>query len=645
MSKIKKEAPSSDHHQTIAVSSHSAEELTLPFRNSFAPEDNETKTVFRDGRAAANTTHLPPVGSVLVGRFQLEEMIGVGGMSCVYKAVDLRRIEARSKNPFLAVKVLTVPFDHYSDSMQALEREAHKLQSLSHPNIVRVIDIDRDDETVFMTMEYLSGASLQTRLASADDNSCTRQATDRIITSIANALEFAHRSGIVHGDLKPGNVIITAADDVKVIDFGIARFLAHHQDGGDVEVLNALTPPYASPEMLEQQVADPRDDVYALACIAHELLTGLHPFGRMSSLDARAVGAKLGHHARLTPHQYTAIARGLSFERERRTASARAFIDEFCGKPKRPAAVLLIGAVAAIALVAGLYFFKFRDPLSQAPLEAATPPVGQVFRDCPTCPLMTVVPPGSFIQGSAAEGAEQPPHLVSIAAPIALAPREVTIGEFDEFATDVGLQTRGCNVYDGEWRWRADVRWDTVDDNQTALHPVTCVSWDDAVAYAAWLSKKTGHTYRLPSASEWEYAASAGQPAATPLGVDVAAACRHANVADRAAAGKYPGWQVLACDDRHVQSAPVASFAANAFHLHDMIGNVFEWVEDCWQPSYVDAPTDGAARENADCMQREMRGGSWFTLPAYLRASYRNQFEHTYRSSSVGFRVAREVRK
>ncbi|MET0532936.1 MAG: protein kinase, partial [Steroidobacter sp.] len=484
MSKIHKNIPTRACCDEASESSpQDAGDLTLPFRGSLAHANDETKTVFRDGRAMslpADTAHHPTVGSMLVDRYQLEELIGVGGMSCVYKAVDLRRVEARSQNPYLAVKVLTVPCDHYSDSMQALEREAHKLQSLSHPNIVRVIDIDRDNEAVFMTMEYLSGASLQTRLASADETGYTRQDTNRIITSIASALEFAHRAGIVHGDLKPANVIITATDEVKVIDFGISRFFARHQESSTepdaVEVLSALTPPYASPEMLEEKDADPRDDVYALACMAHELLTGLHPFGRMSSLDARAAGAKLARHSQLTPCQYSAIARGLAFERARRTPSAREFIDEFSGKSKRPATLWLIGGTVTVALIAAGYFFALEDEAARPRSNIVTPAVGQVFRDCPTCPLMSVVPSGTFIQGSAAESAEQPPHPVNISAPIAFAPREITIGEFKEFAADVGLQTPGCNVYDGEWRWRDDVHWDTVDE-QTALHPVTCVSW------------------------------------------------------------------------------------------------------------------------------------------------------------------------
>ena len=131
---------------------------------------------------------------------------------------------------------------------------------------------------------------------------------------------------------------------------------------------------------------------------------------------------------------------------------------------------------------------------------------GHVFRDCATCPLMRVLPAGTFMQGSMSHASEQPLRQVAIAAPIAFAPREITIGEFEEFADDTKLQTKGCNVHDGEWRWRDDVNWESLDDGRTTTHPIGCVSWDDAVAYAAWLSKKTGQSYRLPSAAEREYA-------------------------------------------------------------------------------------------------------------------------------------------
>jgi formylglycine-generating enzyme required for sulfatase activity/predicted Ser/Thr protein kinase len=594
------------------------------------------------------------VGVVLQGRFKLVERIGEGGMSRVYKAIDLRRVEARSPNPFLAVKVLTVPFDHYFGSIQALGREADKLRSLTHPNIVRVIDVDRDAQTVFMTMEFLSGESLHDKLKPAKAATLTTEQRHQIIAAIARALDFAHRTGIVHGDLKPGNVIITEAGEVKVIDFGIARFFARPKEsaveakpgGKHWEAVGALTLPYASPEMIEDQEPDPRDDVYALACIAHEVLTGRHPFARCAATLARDAGTEVVPNPGINSTQFKAIVRGLRFERRDRTPSAQAFIDDFSGeRHPRWGRVVAVAAVVALAAIGAVYLSGSRKetaaPVAQAPRLTA----GQVFRDCATCPLMRVLPAGTLLQGSMSHASEQPLRQVAIAAPIAFAPREITIGEFQEFADDTQLQTKGCNVHDGEWRWRDDVNWESLDDGRTTTHPVGCVSWDDAVAYAAWLSKKTGHAYRLPSASEWEYAASAGVSPAIPLVADAAAACKQANVADQAAAGQYPGWSVLACNDRYVQSAPVGSFAANAFGLHDTIGNMFEWVEDCWSDSYQGAPTDGSARRDGDCGSHEMRGGSWFTAPEFLRASYRNQFAHDYRSSSVGFRIVREIRQ
>ncbi len=626
---------------------------TLLLRGS---SDTEGPTTVLLDKAHASSAHdgsasIPApsvsVGTVLQDRFKLIERIGEGGMSCVYKAIDLRRVEARSPNPYLAVKVLTVPFDRYFDSIQTLDREADKLRSLTHPNIVRVIDVDRDGQTVFMTMEFLSGESLREKLLPSRAPALDSKQRKQIIAAVAAALEFAHRTGIVHGDLKPGNVIITDTGQVKVIDFGIARFFVRPKDSAGAqarhwEAISALTLPYASPEMIEDQEPDPRDDVYALACIAHELLTGRHPFARASAIAARNAGAEVVAHPGMAGMQLRAIAGGLRFERRERTPSAQAFIDEFMGNSShRRERLIAIAASVALALVSGAALLFSRTEEAAPPSPALEP--GEMFRDCPTCPLMRVLPAGALLQGSFADASEQPPHQVTLAAPIAFAPNEVSIGEFEEFAEDVKLQLHGCNVHDGEWRWRDDVNWDTVNDARTSMHPVSCISWDDAVAYTAWLSKKTGELYRLPSASEWEYAASAGASPAAPLAGEKDAACKVANVADQAAARQYPGWNVLECDDRYVQSSPVGSFQPNALGLYDMLGNVFEWVQDCWSDTYEGAPTDGSARLDGNCTLREMRGGSWFTAPQSLRASYRNRFEHDYRSSSVGFRVVREI--
>jgi len=210
------------------------------------------------------------------------------------------------------------------------------------------------------------------------------------------------------------------------------------------------------------------------------------------------------------------------------------------------------------------------------------------------------------------------------------------VDEFHEFITASGRDMQGCDTYDGEWKHRPKNNWKNPGFTQAGTHPVTCASWNDAEAYARWLSTETKHRYRLPSASEWEYAARAGGEAVQPWSADGSSACANANLADESAAHRYPGWTVFGCDDGYVYTAPVGSLKANSFGLNDMLGNVLQWTEDCWRPDYSGAPIDGSARTDGNCSERELRGSSWFTTPAYVRADYRNHFAIDHRTSSVG---------
>jgi formylglycine-generating enzyme required for sulfatase activity len=618
------------------------------------PSGSTTGPVRGEGRS----NRAPPVsvGSVLQGRFSLIALIGEGGMSRVYKAVDLRRVEAGAHDPYIAVKVLTVPFSHYFGSMAALQREAHKLQSLTHQNIVRVIDCDRDGQSVFMTMEYLPGESLYKKLRQFADAGLPSDEALTIITSIGHALDYAHRNHIVHGDLKPGNVIVDARCNTKVIDFGMARFIARpagEARPAPAEVPTALTPRYASPEMLAGHPPEPADDVYALACLSYEVLTGRHPFGRVEESLGRQPHSRPPRTPNLSRRLYRVLARGLEFDRTKRTPTAAQFVKEFRGAQRQRrgrwlAAAGLAAATLATVVLAGLALGP-RDWLARLTGTAAPVAAEGMLRDCPTCPLMSVLPKGSFEQGAdpkdvEATPYERPRHRVSIGYPLAFSINEITVGEFKEFADATQREMRGCEVYaQGRWQQRAGAGWRNPGHPQSPMHPVTCVSWNDANAYAQWLSRKSGHAYRLPSSSEWEYAQRAGTAEPRPWGPKQDMACNHANVADQNALLVYPGWSTFECSDGYVAAAPVGSFKSNAFGLNDMLGNVFEWVQDCWADDYNHAPVGGAARAG-NCRTHEARGGSWFTPPAFVRASYRNRFAVDTRTSTLGFRVVREMR-
>jgi formylglycine-generating enzyme required for sulfatase activity len=342
------------------------------------------------------------------------------------------------------------------------------------------------------------------------------------------------------------------------------------------------------------------------------------------------------------------LVRALAFERDRRTPGVRQFLDEFLARRSvwRRWRVGIAASLIAL-LLASMGVFQWRHLHAHAARLSAVAiplPPGAVFSDCAVCPSMTVLPRGTFRQGEAAQrpGASpftQPEHMVAIAYAVAMSSKEITVGEFRDFASSTHRDLAGCTTYSGRWKYQPEANWDLPGFSQTEMHPVTCVSWHDAVAYTQWLSVKTGHAYRLPSAAEWEYAARAGSDAASPWGADPAAACASANVADRHAEQRYPGWSVFPCDDGYVNTAPVGSFKANAFGISDLLGNVFEWVADCWYDDYAHAPVDGSARAFGNCEEHELRGGSWFSAPRYVSASYRDRFAAAYRSSSIGFRV------
>ena len=173
--------------------------------------------------------------------------------------------------------------------------------------------------------------------------------------------------------------------------------------------------------------------------------------------------------------------------------------------------------------------------------------------------------------------------------------------------------------------------------------PVINVSWEDAQEYVRWLSRETGEGYRLPTEAEWEYVARAGTTTARYWGESESGQCRYGNGADAAFLGEYPNATTVSCSDGYARTAPVGLFEANGFGLYDVLGNLWEWTEDCWNDSYRGAPTDGSAWRSGDCSSRVLRGGSWSNQPKDLRSADRFWLSPGRRTYYLGFRVVRTI--
>lgn len=286
------------------------------------------------------------------------------------------------------------------------------------------------------------------------------------------------------------------------------------------------------------------------------------------------------------------------------------------------------------------------------PVEKRERQAGTVFRDCPHCPEMVVVPFGSFMMGSPRndkwDADERPQHRVRIGTSFAVGVHEVTRGEFARFveATRYSVSNacyvKNSNAGAGGRKWveRRGYTWRNPGFQQTDRHPVVCVSWDDARAYVEWLSRRTGHHYRLLSEAEWEYVARAGTQSARYWGEGTSQQCQHANGADAGTGLR----DAVECSDGHARTSPVGQYDKNDFGLHDTLGNVWEWTQDCWHDEYHGAPADGRPWERGErgnCNFRVPRGGAWATRPESIRTAYRNRMPPHMRHSSFGFRVAR----
>ncbi len=344
-----------------ATSSSDTGGIDFDLTGSSWPADGtgQTGTGFAEPAAAqpAAEVKIGP-GVVMKERFELMEVLGVGGMGTVYRGIDLIKKEARDRHPYVALKVLNEDFKQHPDSFIALQREASRQQKLAHPNIATVYDFDRTGSTVFLTMELLEGTPLNTFIKKQvrAKGGLPFEEAFPMVEGLGQALIYAHDHNIVHSDFKPGNCFLNKEGVMKVLDFGIARAVKNPgQAEGEKTLfdpgkLGALTPAYASAEMLDGLDPVPPDDIYALACVAYELLTGKHPFNKLPANTARENNLVPAPIKTISRRQMKGLARGLAFDRANRSANTAEFLQEFEGKSNAFKNPLVIGALAAVVV-------------------------------------------------------------------------------------------------------------------------------------------------------------------------------------------------------------------------------------------------------------------------------------------------------
>jgi len=444
----------------------------------------------------------------------------------------------------------------------------------------------------------------------ADPNAVDGQGLTPLMLAAGGPYEGA---GVIRLLLKAG-----AKPDKRAPNGNAALHFAALKSGDEPAKFNALLKGGADPDAVNKQgstalhlLADNADDDYGKA-VSALLGGGADPCIKDGIAARRPVSyANENGHVRMSNALYRADGSDLACDGKAEREAVAEGDDAADGK-------------AVAEDVAPEESGSSQEPVETASQAAPALAVGTVFQDCPGCPQMVVVPSGSFMMGSSPseEGRdddEGPVHQVNIGYSFAVGVHEVTFAEWD--ACTAG---GGCNGYSPH-----DRGWGR--GNRPAIN----VSWEDAQSYLKWLSGKTGKSYRLLSESEWEYVARAGTT--TPFHYGSTISTEQANYDGNftygsGAKGAY-----------RKKTVPVGSFPPNAFGLHDVHGNVWEWTHDCWNDNYQGAPNDGSAWQSGDCSRRVLRGGSWYYEPRDLRSANRIRYTVGTRFDYNGYRVARTL--
>jgi len=609
-------------------------------------------------QAAGDETRPPPVGArvgdVLLGRFKLTRIIGRGGMGLVFAANDLQM----QGEPQVAIKLLNEAMRANPIADIALQRECRKVRMLANDAIVRVFEFYRSGDQAFITMELLEGTSLDKVLGKHPDGMSFEEVW-RIIRPVADALCYAHRQNppFVHSDLKPPNVFLTNSGKVKVLDFGVARAV-RAADGTvsgftlfDPAKYGALTPAYASCEMLAGLGADPSDDVYALACVTYELLSGRHPFARTPADKARAEQLAPQPISRLSTRQNAALAHGLALERSERTASVEQFVTEL-EQASRPAArrvgrTVVVGAAAcaaALLVALGSYWLWAHKALPAATAPTALMAGGQALAMLQTLGINApqVKPEGHYSRAD-------------IGTIIAGAPRHVTLGSTrEQIAAALTLCRRYSSSCEPSWYEDEGLRQAVLTPFALDAAPVTVREFRDFVAATHYRTEaeRSGVAYALVDGNlqavaggSWRNAVNLKSAADTAAVVGVSFAdateyCRSRGLRlptedeweyiTRGPERRTFGWGEDSAPADIAYDAPPAAASGPAQGIgaryRGLSANVWQWVD-----------TEVGGR-------KVLKGGSWLeTNPANKRAATRRYESPGRADADSGFRCARSL--
>lgn len=648
-----------------------------------------------------------PIGYRL-HQYRIESVLGAGGFGITYMAVHeaLRTRAAikeyfpvewsyRDGNHVLANTQGGLPTSEagedacYTWGLERFLNEAQTLAQVNHPGVVRVRDFFEENGTAYIVMDYEDGEPLSQILQR--DKTLPEPQIRRLVEDVLPALDAVHALGYLHRDIKPANLYRRSDGRTILIDFGAARQALGRRSKS---VTSVFSPGYSPIEqyLVEGKGYGPWTDIYALGTVLYHCVTGAAPI----EAPARVLDDPLQPAEELAAGRYNlallrlidqAIAvrpekRFQSISQMRTALEAPPPITEDVertvklelplrsdlhrsGEKPRLAAVgelmrspppisppssswrlrsaprwALVGGLALMAALAvgGIVFWMTWDstpankpsPEPTVSRPPANPQPGQIYVDPITDMKLVWIAPGDFNMGSPEtepdRSANERLHPVRLKG-FWMGKTEVTNAQYQQFKSG-----HDSGVYESY-------------SLNTPDQPVVRVGWQEAVAYADWLSNQTSLRYRLPTEAEWEYAARAGHTGSRYWGDDPNQACRHANIYDETARQAKPfKWDHYPCQDTQVAAAPVGRYEANAFGLHDLLGNVAEWTCSEYDSAYAGGETQCADPQTTTSGRRVLRGGSWSDYPGLVRFAYRFPAAPEYGKwrSDIGFRLVLE---